>query len=173
MRGSILFLLILSLGLILAGTGEIAGAASYDSANVLITGRVPLWIYDVQVADVTCDAVNITWKTNGRSFSCVGYDTESCSAFEDYSFQASGDIFQMVYDHTVLIEDLTPNETYYFRAQSGMGDNEVAVSEEFNFTTPKEENPGHNRWRWRWRHCRGWAYDWGWEGGCSDDDDDD
>ncbi|WFN33795.1 fibronectin type III domain-containing protein [Methanogenium sp. S4BF] len=167
MRGKILLFLFVCIGVVLASTGGATGAAPSDSASVVITGHVPLWIYDVHVVDVTCDAVEIVWKTNGKSISRVGYDTESRPVFEDYSFQASGDIFQLVYEHTVLIEDLTPDETYYFRVLSVMDRDEAAVSDEYQFTTPEKEDSDNNCWRWRWRHCRGWAWDWGWEGDCS------
>ncbi|MDE4908097.1 fibronectin type III domain-containing protein [Methanogenium marinum] len=166
MRGRFLFLLLLCLTILLMGTAGITGAALTDTATVVVSGHVPLWIYDVQVVDVTSHAVGIAWKTNGASTSQVAYDTESRSRFEDYFYPASGNVFSPVYEHIVLIEGLTADETYFFRVRSEVDSNEAAVSDEYTFTTPEEEESNNNCWRWRWRHGWGWTWGWGWRGGC-------
>jgi len=71
-------------------------------------------IFDVDVENITFTTATITWTTNTTSDSKVYYGT---TRPEDVTWEDEEDPADVTH-HSILLEGLTPNETYYFKVES-------------------------------------------------------
>jgi hypothetical protein len=87
----------------------------------------PPAISDVSVADVTTTGADVGWNTDEESDSQVEY-WASPGALTPLDTE-------MVLEHLVHLDELTPGSTYYFKVRSSDTAGNLAVSEEHTFTT--------------------------------------
>ncbi|MCD4761141.1 fibronectin type III domain-containing protein [bacterium] len=99
-------------------------------------GEVTLSISDLE-NDVSCDLdADFSWKTSKDSLTWFVYGTQS----GDYSTEIQNTPY--VKDHSVLLEGLEYDTTYYYRVKAkDISDNEKE-SAEFSFSTPTSESCG-------------------------------
>ena len=85
-------------------------------------------ITDVTVASTTATSTTVTWTTDEKTDSLVDFslDTNYCS------IRNSGDTAT---DHSVVIPNLDPGTTYYFRIRATDDNGNQGVSGNFTFTT--------------------------------------
>jgi len=89
----------------------------------------PPVISGVQATDITTTAAVIQWTTDENSDSVVEYGTTPGS------YPNSESDLAMVTGHSIVLTNLTPATTYYYRVKSTDAANNTATSGEYNFTT--------------------------------------
>jgi hypothetical protein len=86
----------------------------------------PPTISDISVSNITKTSADIAWKTNEMSNSQVEYwSSPKLSALDT----------AMVINHLVHLTDLTPGTTYHYKTMSRDAADNLAVSDEYTFTT--------------------------------------
>jgi hypothetical protein len=91
-------------------------------------------IFDVDVENITFTTATITWTTNTTSDSQVSYGTDRPKDGTWTSVSDSADVTH----HSILLEGLTPDETYYFEVESEDADGTTVdnnVGEYYSFKT--------------------------------------
>jgi hypothetical protein len=112
-------------------------ALASTSGNTIVSGTVPLLIFNVQASSITSHSAAISWQTNGGASSQVFYDTVShddAAAYAHHSFLDN----TLVVQHSVTLVWLSPATTYHYRVKSVAvidGNVFTAVSPDFTFTT--------------------------------------
>jgi len=89
----------------------------------------PPRISDISVFNITETSADISWETNEKSDSQAEY-WSSPSKLSPLDTE-------MVISHLTHLADLTPGTTYYFRVMSSDRADNLAVSDEYTFTTLK------------------------------------
>jgi len=79
-------------------------------------------IFDVDVENITFTTATITWTTNTTSDSQVNYGTDRP---KDGTWKSVHDP-AVVTHHSILLQNLTPDETYYFEVESEDADGTTA-----------------------------------------------
>lgn len=105
-----------------AGYGYGGGGGEPQPADT-----TPPVISAVSVSDVTSDGATISWTTDEPSTSQVEYGVTTSSLS---SLNAT-----MVTSHTVILTDLSSDTTYNFKVRSNDASGNLAVSNEYIFTT--------------------------------------
>jgi phosphodiesterase/alkaline phosphatase D-like protein len=86
-------------------------------------------ISGVQATGITTTVAVIEWATDEDSDSVVEYGTSPGS------YPNSEIDLALVTSHSIVLTDLTPATTYYYRVKSTDASNNTATSGEYNFTT--------------------------------------
>lgn len=107
----------------------------YQSARIDNSG-IPLAVDLVTASAITEDSAQITWSTNLPASAKVYYGTSESSLSE-----VSQTVDQGETDHQIGLENLLPETTYYFQAQSSTDGGKTAVSEVFSFDTLEHVSP--------------------------------
>lgn len=89
----------------------------------------PPVISGVQATDIAATVAVIQWTTDEDSDSVVEYGTSPGSYTNSESDLA------LVTGHSIVLSNLTPSTTYYYRVKSTDASNNTATSSEYNFTT--------------------------------------
>jgi len=122
-----------------------ANDGEYDSneSTIVVTVYPPPVISGESSSEIEDTSITITWTTDHAGTSRVIYDTVSHSILgsaPNYGYAYSTNetnTSPMVTSHSVTVDSLSPETTYYFRAVSH-GSPEV-VGDEISFTTKSEE----------------------------------
>lgn len=93
---------------------------------------IPPSISNVSISQVTATSSVITWETNELADSLINYGL-------DKSYGILRDPRADKTEHMLLLEDLLPGSTYYFRITSSDVDGNQGISSDFNFVTEKVE----------------------------------
>jgi phosphodiesterase/alkaline phosphatase D-like protein len=112
-------------------------AMASTSDSTIVSGTVPLLIFDVQASGITGHAATISWQTNGSASSQVFYDNVSHGDTAGYAHHSNLDNTPVVL-HSVTLNGLSPSTTYHYRVKSVAvidGDVFTAVSPDLTFKT--------------------------------------
>ncbi len=109
-----------------AGNLAVSDERTFTTSGVAPDTTPPV-ISDVSVSDVTDDSAVISWITDEPSTSQVEYwvTTSSLSPLDP----------SLVTSHSVTLTDLTPEATYHYKVKSADATGNLAVSDEYTFTT--------------------------------------
>jgi len=108
------------------------GAVALSDDSTVATAPLPLAVFDVSVSDTTDTAVVVEWRTNNPATSQVEYGTTASYG------SATPEDLELSYDHAVILEGLTPNTEYHFRALSTDAYSQEAESPDAVFSTLPE-----------------------------------
>jgi len=101
--------------------------AAETEADVL-----PPTISEVKVDQISATSSIVTWKTNEVSDSLINYGL-------DKSYGILREPRADKTEHSLLMEDLLPASTYYFRITSSDTSGNQGISSDFYFVTPVDE----------------------------------
>lgn len=100
----------------------------YAAANDKISPK----IFNSKIFGITASSAIITWQTDEPSDSLVNYGLNR-------NYGMNRDPFYDKMDHEIVLDDLLPDTTYYFRLISADVDGNQAISNDFTFVTPAKE----------------------------------
>jgi hypothetical protein len=89
-------------------------------------------ISDVEIKDVSATSSTIIWNTNELSDSLVNYGL-------DKNYGISREPHFDKTEHTIVLDDLLPNFTYYFRITSSDASGNQGISNDYSFVTAKDK----------------------------------
>ena len=107
--------------------GNLTVSEEHTFSTLSAPDTTPPVISAVSVSDVTSDGATISWTTDEPSTSQVEYRVTTSSLS---SLNAT-----MVTSHTVILTDLSSDTTYNFKVRSNDASGNLAVSDEYIFTT--------------------------------------
>lgn len=113
------------------------GADNFKPYLEVIYGISSVTVTNITVDNVTSSSATIKWKTNEPSDSLIQYGTSSgVYTYEEYDSS-------WVYDHQLIVGDLIPEQQYFFKVRSSIG-NITGESAEEHFLTLaiNEVHPG-------------------------------
>jgi len=116
-------LLVLVLGVFVSNTSDNLMAATDDEAP---------GISDVEVLDITSTSTLIKWETDELADSLVNYGLNK-------NYGISRNPFFDKTEHEILLADLLPNTSYFFRITSSDEAGNQRISNDFTFTTEKDQ----------------------------------
>jgi hypothetical protein len=90
--------------------------------------RIPPNIFDVEITNISATSSTIYWKTNELSDSLVNYGL-------DKNYGISRDPHADKKNHAIVLDELLPNSTYYFRITSSDADGNQGISNDYSFVT--------------------------------------
>lgn len=93
---------------------------------------IPPKVTDIEILDTKATSSLITWKTDELADSLINYGL-------DKNYGISRDPHFDKKSHQILLEDLMPNTTYFFRITSSDSSGNQGISSDFTFTTPKDK----------------------------------
>jgi len=108
------------------------GAESSDTAT--ITGNILLAVYNVSVSNIGYHSATISWKTNGNATSQVFYDTVSHENITAYAYNTT-EYSELVPEHSISLAGLSSSTTYHYRVRSAITETDIAISDDYTFTT--------------------------------------
>jgi hypothetical protein len=94
--------------------------------------KEPPRIFNTQVAEVTATSALIKWTTDEEADSLVNYGLNK-------RYGMVRDPFYNKTEHSILLDDLMADTTYYFRVTSSDLDGNQSISSDFVFVTPAIE----------------------------------
>lgn len=106
-----------------------AGSANADS-----TDKVPPKIFNSKIFGITASSAVITWQTDEPSDSLVNYGLNR-------NYGMVRDPFFDKTDHKIVLDELLPDTTYYFRLISSDSSGNQSISNDFTFVTPAKVKP--------------------------------
>ena len=106
------------------------GAESSDTAT--ITGNIA--VYNVSVSNIGYHSATISWKTNGNATSQVFYDTVSHENITAYAYNTT-EYSELVPEHSISLAGLSSSTTYHYRVRSAITETDIAISDDYTFTT--------------------------------------
>ncbi len=127
---------ILSLAICFVTAFFVLMAFDFNRAEAASNDKIPPQIYNSRVESVTATSAIITWNTDEESDSMVNYGLNR-------NYGIARDPFYDKKVHEILLDDLAPDTTYYFRMVSTDQDGNQTISSDYTFTTVgviKEEN---------------------------------
>lgn len=116
-----------------------APAGAQNSGEVVISGSVPLVIYDIAVTSSSPVTAVISWKTNGDADGTVEYGTTA-----GYGSLLTSGI--MTKEHSLSLTGLQPGTVYHFRVISADLSGHRAASGDLTFHTHGPVPPGSYGW---------------------------
>jgi hypothetical protein len=98
--------------------------------------KIPPNIYNINITDVVATSAVITWETDEESDSLINYGlNKNYGVYREPRFDKTS--------HTIVLDDLQPGKTYYFRITSSDENGNQGISSDYSFvTTGEEEGPG-------------------------------
>lgn len=126
------FLLALCFLLIVLPISPVEVEGNSDTAT--ITGNILLAVYNVSVSNIGYHSATISWKTNGNATSQVFYDTVSHENITAYAYNTT-EYSELVPEHSISLAGLSSSTTYHYRVKSAITETDIAVSDDYTFTT--------------------------------------
>lgn len=99
------------------------------SAATTDEDTVPPQIMNIEIAEITSTSTIIRWKTDELSDSLVNFGLDN-----NYGI-AREPRFDKI-DHEIIMDELLPDTTYFFRVTSSDAEGNQGISSDYNFTTP-------------------------------------
>jgi len=124
----IVVIVVFALGLYIVHKTTIltAGAAEEDS------DETPPSILHVDASDISATSSLITWETDEMADSLINFGIN-----KNYGIIRDPRHDKM--HHSIILEDLLPDMTYYFRITSSDSEGNQGISSDYSFVTPPEE----------------------------------
>jgi hypothetical protein len=104
-----------------------------SAASAATTDKVPPKIFNSKINDITATSAAIVWQTDEKSDSLVNYGLNR-------NYGMVRDPISDKTDHKILLDELTPATTYFFRIMSTDVSGNQAISSDFSFVTPGTPN---------------------------------
>jgi Purple acid Phosphatase, N-terminal domain len=104
------------------------------AAGAQTNDKIPPIIFNSKIDDITASSATIYWQTDKESDSLVNYGLN-----RDYGMVR--DPISNKTDHKIILDNLLPATTYYFRIISTDSEGNQAISSDFSFVTPGNQNP--------------------------------
>lgn len=130
----IINLIILALALtfsVVIGLFLIKDLGVFD-ASAAIIDKVPPKIFNSKIFDITATSSTITWQTDEQADSLVNYGLNK-------RYGMVRDPFFDKIEHTIVLDDLLPGTSYYFRIISADASGNQVISNDFTFITEEVE----------------------------------
>lgn len=91
----------------------------------------PPKISDIEIADISATSTTIKWNTDKLSDSLVNFGlNKRYGVVREPRFDKT--------EHKVILDELLPNTTYFFRVTSSDEEGNQGISSDYNFTTPAD-----------------------------------
>ncbi len=106
----------------------------FAAVQIVEEDNEPPVISNVEIEDVSATGTVIKWNTDEESDSLINYGLDkNYGIVRDPHFDKT--------EHKIILENLLPGMTYYFRITSSDASGNQGISSDFSFKTPKEEEP--------------------------------
>jgi hypothetical protein len=102
-----------------------AGAATND--------KIPPKIFNSKIDNITASSATIYWQTDKQSDSLINYGLNR-------NYGMVRDPLSDKTTHKIILDELTPATTYFFRIISTDSEGNQAISNDFSFVTPGNQN---------------------------------
>jgi hypothetical protein len=102
-----------------------AGAATND--------KIPPKIFNSKIDSITASSATIYWQTDKQADSLINYGLNR-------NYGMVRDPISDKTDHKIILDELTPATTYFFRIISTDSEGNQAISNDFSFVTPGNQN---------------------------------
>ncbi len=107
----------------------------FNRAQAATGDKIPPQIFNSKIENITATSATVIWQTDEESDSMVNYGLNR-------NYGIARDPFYDKKGHQILIDDLLPATTYYFRMISTDQEGNQTISSDYTFTTtgePKKE----------------------------------
>ena len=95
--------------------------------------NIPPRLYNIEVSQVRATSSVITWETDELADSLVNYGlNKNYGVVRDPRYDK--------YSHMIILEELQPDKTYYFRITSSDNNGNQGISSDYTFITEPEES---------------------------------
>jgi hypothetical protein len=128
-------ILVLSLAICFFIAFFVLSLFDFNRAQAATGDKIPPLIYNSKIEGITATSAVITWLTDEESDSMVNYGLNR-------NYGIARDPFYDKKGHQIVIDELMPATTYYFRMISTDQDGNQTISSDYTFTTtgnPKKE----------------------------------
>src|SRR3989339_585631 len=129
---NIIFFVVVLLVVFIVGIFVIRKTTTLTAEAQEVSDEVPPEILNVNIKDILATSSVITWETNEMADSLINFGLD-----KDYGIVRDPRSDKMY--HKIILEDLMPNMTYYFRITSSDSEGNQGISSDYSFVTPQEE----------------------------------
>ncbi len=127
------FFVVFLVAFLFFGAGFILNKGVIKLSVAQIEDTEPPVIFDIQVSNISATSTTITWKTDELADSLIDYDI-------DKKYGIARDPLPDKQEHEIILVDLKPDTSYYFRITSVDVVGNQGISNDFVFITPKSED---------------------------------
>jgi hypothetical protein len=108
-------------------------ATPASAAAAPVNDKIPPIIFNSKIDNITASSATILWQTDKQADSLVNYGlNRSYGLARDPIFDKTS--------HKIILDELLPATTYFFRIISTDDEGNQAISSDFSFVTPGTEN---------------------------------